>query len=71
MASIVSGAETNLVYTDGDGVTSIRLVKVLSIEKCDNRQTVVRCYDLHRDAPRCFRLARIESVNPFGVLVIG
>lgn len=71
VASIASGAETTLVYQDGDGVTSIRRVKVLSIERCHNGQTAVRCFDLDRDAPRCFRLTRVQHVNPLGVLVVG
>jgi len=71
VASIVSGADTLLVYTDLDGVKSIRHVKVLAIKRCKNNQTVVECFDQQRDAVRKFRLSNIESVNPLAVVVVG
>lgn len=71
IAAIVSQATETLIYKDQDGVTSIRRVKVKSIEKCDNGRTVARCFDLDRNAPRCFRLDSVLHVNPLGVLVVG
>lgn len=70
VAAMAGDAPADLVYEDCDGVVSIRTVKVLSIERCQNGQTVARCYDLHRDAPRCFRLTGVQNVNPLAVVVV-
>lgn len=51
-----------LVYRDRDGVTSVRYIRVLGIQKADNGHHFVRAYDTQRNAPRSFRIAAISAV---------
>lgn len=62
-AGIVGKREVTILYTDKDGVTSIRWIMPDAIERCVNGQTVVRCFDLARKQPRSFRLARILNAR--------
>lgn len=60
-SSIGGGPDLTIVYTDSDGVTSVRHIRVNSIERCLNGHTIIRVYDLDRKAPRSFRLDRIQA----------
>lgn len=61
VANIGGGPDLTIVYTDTDGVTSVRHIKVNSIERCLNGNIIVRVYDHDRKAPRSFRLDNIRA----------
>lgn len=60
VASIVRGGPLSFIYEDLDGVVSARRAEPRSIERCRvNGETIVRAFDVQRNAPRSFRLDRI------------
>ena len=61
-ASIFDSRIITVVYRDRDGVTSIRYVRVLSIEHCKTAAPIARVYDTQRNAPRSFRILSILGV---------
>lgn len=61
VSSIAGGPDLTIVYEDTDGVVSVRHISVNSIERCRNRQTILRCSDLDRRDRRSFRLDRIQG----------
>lgn len=63
-AAILGGLTVQAVYTDSDGVVSLRNFVPYAIERGKNDQTIVRCYDLNRLAPRSFRLVNLVCVTP-------
>lgn len=63
-AAIVGKHDMKFVYTDSDGVMSLRHARPTIIKRALNGQTVVQCYDLNRQDYRSFRLARIAEVTP-------
>lgn len=64
LAAIATDAPLRIVYTDADGVTSLRTIRPRSVERCRvNRETIIRAHDCNRNAPRSFRLDRLENAG--------
>jgi len=63
VASIATQKPVTVVYTDLDGVTSIRLVQPRSIFRSLNEQTTVEAFDLNRQAVRHFRITSFGFVG--------
>lgn len=62
VAAIGLERPVSVVYTDLDGVTSIRLIQPNAIVLADNGQTVVKAFDLNRQEARTLRVASFEYV---------
>lgn len=66
VAALGLGQPVSVVYTDLDGVTSVRLIQPNEIVKADNGQTVVKVFDLNRQEPRTLRIESFEFVGAPG-----
>lgn len=63
IAAIVHATPVSIVYAAENGIVSARRIFPRSIERCRvNGESIVRAFDPQRDAPRSFRLDRIEKV---------
>lgn len=66
VAALGLGQPVSVVYTDLDGVTSVRLIQPNAIVKSANGQTTVEAYDLNRQEARNFRVDAFEFVGAPG-----
>lgn len=62
VAGIGLQSPVSVVYTDRDGVTSMRLIQPTALVASDNGQTTVEAFDLNRQEGRNFRLTGFEYV---------
>lgn len=58
-AAMVVNRPVTVLYRDADGIASVRHIRVNAVKRCKNGRTIVRAYDLRRDAPRSFSLAGV------------
>lgn len=66
VAALSTEKPVQVIYTDLDGVTSLRLIQPTSIVKSHNGQTTVEAFDLNRQEARNFRVQAFAWVGAPG-----